>query len=90
MRKRLSGLLSVLFALMLLMQLVPTLALAESGLTLKSGAAAPSTVYAGHNYALTVRGASVKYYSSNKNIATIGVTTGKMRAVGPGTVKITA
>ena len=63
---------------------------AASKITLKSGAAAPSTIYAGHTYNLKVKGTAVKFYSSNKKIATIGATTGKMKAVAPGSVKITA
>ena len=63
---------------------------AASKITLKSGAAAPSTIYAGHTYNLKVKGTAVKFYTSNKKIATIGATTGKMKAVAPGSVKITA
>lgn len=69
---------------------VPETAAAASKITLKSGAAAPSTIYAGHSYTLDVKGANVKYYSSNKKIATIGVTTGKLKPTEPGSVKITA
>lgn len=67
-----------------------TTAMAASKITLKSGAAAPSTVYAGHSYTLTVKGQNVKFYSSNKKVATIGVSTGKLKVLSPGTVKITA
>lgn len=63
---------------------------AASKITLKSGAAAPSTVYAGRSYTLAVKGQAVKFYSSNKTVATIGMTTGKFKPVNPGTVKITA
>ena len=63
---------------------------AASKITLKSGAAAPSTMYAGHSYSLKVAGTAVKFYSSNKKVATIGLTTGKLKAIVPGTVKITA
>ena len=69
---------------------LPETAAAASKITLKSGAAAPSTIYAGHSYTLDVKGANVKYYSSNKKIATIGLTTGKLKATEPGSVKITA
>ena len=69
---------------------VPETAAAASKITLKSGAAAPSTIYAGHSYTLDVKGANVKYYSSNKKIATIGLTTGKLKPTEPGSVKITA
>lgn len=69
---------------------LPASALAASKITLKSGAAAPSTIYALHSYPLKVAGTSVKWYSSNKNIATIGQATGKLKPVAPGQVKITA
>ena len=59
-------------------------------ITLKSGEEAPSTIYTGHSYTLTVQGERVKFYTSNKKIATIGVTTGKMSVTAPGTVTITA
>lgn len=69
---------------------LPETAAAASKITLKSGAAAPSTIYAGHSYTLDVKGANVKYYSSNKKIATIGLMTGKLKPTEPGSVKITA
>ena len=69
---------------------LPASALAASKIVLKSGAAAPSTVYASHSYTLKVDGQSVKWYTSNKAVATIGKTTGKLKPVAPGTVKITA
>ena len=69
---------------------LPETADAASKITLKSGAAAPSTIYAGHSYTLDVKGANVKYYSSNKKIATIGLTTGKLKPTEQGSVKITA
>ena len=63
---------------------------AASKITLKSGKAAPASIYVGHTYTLKVPGTSVKFYSSNKKVATIGMTTGKLKPVAPGTVKITA
>ncbi|MBR3772414.1 MAG: Ig-like domain-containing protein [Clostridium sp.] len=63
---------------------------AASKITLKSGKAAPATVYAGHSYTLKVAGTKVKFTSSNKKVATIGLTSGKMKPVAPGKVKITA
>lgn len=69
---------------------LPETAAAASKIRLKSGATAPSTIYAGHSYTLDVKGANVKYYSSNKKIATIGLTTGKLKPTEPGSVKITA
>ena len=67
-----------------------TISNAASKITLKSGKAAPASVYAGHSYTLKVAGTAVKFYSSNKSVATIGLTTGKLKPVAPGTVKITA
>lgn len=45
---------------------------AASKITLKSGATAPSSVLAGHSHTLMVYGTAVKFYSSNKKVATIG------------------
>ena len=58
----------------------------------RSKAARPRrpTIYALHSYPLKVAGTKVKWYSSNKNIATIGQATGKLKPVAPGQVKITA
>ena len=85
-RKRVMA--SILCICLAFMLVVPTFA--ASKITLKSGAAAPSTIYAGHSYNLKVAGVKVKFYTSNKKVATIGATTGKLKAVAPGTVKITA
>ena len=86
--------LAVLIAVFVLLSFVkasdPVLSQAASKITLKSGAAAPATVYAGHSYNLKVAGVKVKFTTSNKKVATIGATTGKMKVVAPGSVKITA
>lgn len=63
---------------------------ASSKITLKSGEAAPSIIYAGHSYSLKVPGANVKFYTTNKKVATIGLTTGKLKAKAPGAVTIKA
>ena len=63
---------------------------ANSKITLKSGEAAPSIIYAGHSYSLKVPGANVKFYTTDKKVATIGVTTGKLKPTAPGTVTIKA
>jgi len=76
--------------LVLVMPMATNQVYAATKITLKSGAAAPSTIYAGHVYNLKVAGQSVKFYSSNKKVATIGITTGTLKPVAPGTVKITA
>ena len=66
---------------------VPTFA---ASITLEGGAVAPITIYAGKTYDLKVEGVKVKFYSDNKSVATIGLITGELKAVAPGTVKITA
>lgn len=63
---------------------------ASSKITLKSGEAAPSIIYAGHSYSLKVPGANVKFYTTDKNVATIGLTTGKLKPTAPGAVTIKA
>lgn len=74
MKKHRLHLIALVLTLAFCMQL-PASALAASKITLKSGAAAPSTIYALHSYPLKVAGTSVKWVSSNKNIATIGQAT---------------
>ena len=69
---------------------------AAARITLKSGAAVPATIYTGHSYILTVNGKSytkaakknLKFYSSNKKVAVIHSTTGKLKPAKPGQVKI--
>jgi hypothetical protein len=93
MKRLLKKLAFVVAIVMVVTTVVPSLMpsiTAASKITLKSGAAAPSTVYTGHTYTLKVAGTAVKFYSSNKAVATIGATTGKLKAVAPGIVKITA
>lgn len=68
----------------------PSTAQAASRITLKNGAYAPTTVYTGHSYDLKVAGQKVKFYSGDKTVATIGLSTGILKAVAPGTVTITA
>ena len=63
---------------------------ANSKITLKSGEVAPSIIYAGHSYSLKVPGANIKFYTTDKKVATIGVTTGKLKPTAPGTVTIKA
>ena len=63
---------------------------ASSKIMLKSGEAAPSIIYAGHSYSLKVPGANVKFYTTDKKVATIGVTTGKLKPTAPGAVTIKA
>lgn len=92
---KMHALLACLLGLVLALELVSgsgLTAAASAKIILKNGAAAPDSIYTGQSCILKVRGAgqSVKFYSSNKNIAAIDATTGKMRAVAPGKVKITA
>ena len=87
--KRISRLVCLIMTVVFVFMLIPA-ANAASKITLKSGKAAPSTIYAGHSYNLKVAGVKVKFASSNKKVATIGATTGKLKAAAPGTVKITA
>ena len=63
---------------------------ASSKITLKSGEAAPSIIYAGHSYSLKVPDANVKFYTTDKKVATIGLTTGKLKPTAPGAVTIKA
>ena len=63
---------------------------ANSKITLKSGEAAPSIIYAGHSYSLKVPGANVKFYTTDKKVAKIGLTTGKLKAKAPGAVTVKA
>ena len=44
---------------------------AASKITLESGGPAPNMVYTGKTYTLKVAGTTVKFYSSNKSVATI-------------------
>ena len=61
MKKHRLHLIALVLTLAFCMQL-PASALAASKITLKSGAAAPSTIYALHSYPLKVAGTSVKWY----------------------------
>ncbi|MDD3795479.1 MAG: Ig-like domain-containing protein, partial [Lachnospiraceae bacterium] len=63
---------------------------AANKITLKTGGTAPDSVYVGRSYGLKVYGIAVKFFSSDKAVATIGMTTGKFSPVAPGTVKIMA
>ena len=79
---------ALLTVCLILVGAVPTFA--ASRITLKSGTAAPKKIYVGNSYTLTVKGVNVKFYSSNKSVATIGEKNGKLNPIAPGTVKITA
>ena len=70
--------------------IAPGTALAASEITLKSGAKAPSPIYTGHSYSLKLEGQYVKWKVSNKKVATIGLTTGKLKPTAPGKVTVTA
>ncbi|MFR8978156.1 MAG: Ig domain-containing protein, partial [Christensenellales bacterium] len=81
---------ALLFVMLIVWTMLPAFASAASTITLRGGTKAPSTIYAGHSYALSVSGRNVKWYTSDKSVATIGVTTGRMCPSAPGTVTITA
>lgn len=70
--------------------IAPGTAFAASEITLKSGAKAPSPIYAGHSYTLKLAGQNVKWKVSDKKIATIGSITGKLKPTAPGKVTVTA
>lgn len=56
--KRISRLVCLLMTIVFVVMLIPA-ANAAAKITLKSGAAAPSTIYAGHTYNLKVAGVKV-------------------------------
>ena len=89
MKKTCLRLLSVFLTVALLIPLFAITASAAE-ITLKSGAKLPEYIFVGHNYSLKVNGTTVNYYSSNKSVATVGETTGVLKALAPGKVRITA
>lgn len=80
---------AVVAACLAVLALAPGAALAAS-ITLKGGGSLPVSVYTGSSYTLKVASTTVKWYSSNKKVATIGMTTGKLEVLAPGEVTITA
>ena len=81
---------TLLFVMLIVWTMLPAFASAASKITLRGGTDAPLKIFAGHSYALSVSGRNVKWYTSNKSVATIGVTTGRLCPSAPGTVTITA
>lgn len=81
---------TLLFVMLIVWTMLPAFASAASKITLRGGTDAPFKIFAGHSYALSVSGRNVKWYTSNKSVATIGVTTGRLCPSAPGTVTITA
>ena len=81
---------TLLFVMLVVWTMLPAFASAASKITLRGGTDAPLKIFAGHSYALSVSGRNVKWYTSNKSVATIGVTTGRLCPSAPGTVTITA
>ncbi len=85
--------LSILLIFVLCVTFVPFSSITASasvGITLTGKIASDGSVYAGHSYKLRVLGKSVKFYSNNKKVATVEMTTGKMKVISPGKVTITA
>ena len=81
---------ALLFVMLIVWTMLPAFASAASKITLRGGTDAPLKIFAGHSYALSVSGRNVKWYTSNKSVATIGVTTGRLCPSAPGTVTIRA
>ena len=81
---------TLLFVMLIVWTMLPAFASAASTIKLRGGTDAPLKIFAGHSYALSVSGRNVKWYTSNKSVATIGVTTGRLCPSAPGTVTITA
>ena len=81
---------TLLFVMLIVWTMLPAFASAASKITLRGGTDAPLKIFAGHSYALSVSGRNVKWYTSSKSVATIGVTTGRLCPSAPGTVTITA
>ncbi len=69
---------TLLFVMLIVWTMLPAFASAASKITLRGGTDAPLKIFAGHSYALSVSGRNVKWYTSNKSVATIGVTTGRL------------
>ena len=90
MKKTWLRLLSVFLTVALLIPLFATTASAASKITLRDGSPAPANIVIGSAYSLKVAGTAVKFYSSNKAVAIINSTTGKLSPISPGSVKITA
>lgn len=76
---------TLLFVMLIVWTMLPAFASAASKITLRGGTDAPLKIFAGHSYALSVSGRNVKWYTSNKSVATIGVTTGRLCPSAPGT-----
>ena len=89
MKKTCLRLLSVFLTVALLIPLFATTASAASTITLRSGAKLPEYIFVGRNYSLKVNGTIVKFSSSNESVATV-TETGRLKALAPGKVKITA
>ena len=69
--------------------MLPAFASAASTITLRGGTDAPLKILPATAMRIPVSGRNVKWYTSNKSVATIGVTTGRLYPP-PGTVTITA
>lgn len=85
---------SIITMLVLLIALFPLQETsAATKFLLKSGAAAPATIYTGHKYDLKVKGVTsgdLRFRSKDKTVATISAQGGTLTAKAPGTAKIEA
>ena len=89
MKKTCLRLLSVFLTVALLIPLFATTASAASTITLRSGAKLPEYILVGRTYNLKVNGTIVKFSSTNNSVATV-TEVGKLNALAPGKVRITA
>ena len=74
--------------LTLMMYVMPMTAFAAYKLTMEDGTAVPAMIDVGDSFKIKVDGANVYFYSDDKNVVTVGKTSGKLTAVGPGEASI--
>ena len=80
---------AVVAACVAALAIAPGAALAAS-ITLKGGDPLPVSVYTGKSYDLKVAGSTVKWSSSNRKVATVGMVSGKLKPLAPGKAIISA
>lgn len=74
--------------LTLMMYVMPMTVFAAYKLTMEDGTAVPAMIDVGDSFKIKVDGANVYFYSDDKNVVTVGKTSGKLTAVGPGEASI--
>ncbi|MBP0984843.1 MAG: Ig-like domain-containing protein [Oscillospiraceae bacterium] len=74
--------------LTLMIYVMPMTAFAAYKLTMEDGTAVPAMIDVGDSFKIKVEGANVYFYSDDKNVVTVGKTSGKLTAVGPGEASI--